>query len=308
MRERHFVPVLPPATFCVPASADLRTSLQDFYLSRQALRRSPATLEHYRYTAGEFVSWLESQGVLHPSEVRAAHPRAWLASVSGRKVKDTPLHAKARGAKTLLRFWYSEGYLPSPVDLQLPRLDQKKLPSLTVDELQLVIKACHSLRDRALVLLLADSGLRRGEALARNWGEVDFSTGAVFVRRGKGGKARTAAIGATTRRAILSYRRSLARAEANSPMFQTRYGSRLRPGGLRSIFPRLSYRAGFLVTPHILRRTFALHLLRQGMDLITLQRLMGHSDPAMTARYVRLLIDDLLAEHADHGLDAWLRS
>ena len=78
--------------------------------------------------------------------------------------------------------------------------------------------------------------------------------------------------------------------------------------GLRSIFPRLSARVGFLITPHILRRTFARHSLRNGMDLITLQRLMGHSDPGMTARYIRLVTEDLVAEHADHGLDAWLRS
>jgi site-specific recombinase XerD len=44
------------------------------------------------------------------------------------------------------------------------------------------------------------------------------------------------------------------------------------------------------------------------MDLITLQRLMGHSDVSMTARYVKLLTEDLVAEHEDHGLDAWLRS
>jgi integrase/recombinase XerD len=80
-----------------------------------------------------------------------------------------------------------------------------------------------------------------------------------------------------------------------------------RPG-LRSIFPRLSMRSGILVTPHILRRTFAGQSLRQGMDLITLQRLMGHADPSMTSRYIRLVTEDLIAEHADHGLDAWLRS
>jgi hypothetical protein len=60
MRERHFIPVLPSSPLSTPASTNLRTSLEDFYLSRQTLRRSAATLEHYRYSAGEFVSWLES--------------------------------------------------------------------------------------------------------------------------------------------------------------------------------------------------------------------------------------------------------
>ena len=246
MRESHFIPEIQEAPFGAPAPADLRAALEDFYLSRQALRRSPATLEHYHYMAGEFVSWLESQGVLLPSDVRASHPRAWLAAGSERGVKDTSLHAKARGVKTLLRFWYAGGHSPLHVSLQMPRLDQRQFPSLTVEELRSVIKARQSLRNRGLVLLLADSGIRRAKALALNWGGIAFPSGAVFVGRGKGGKARTTAIGATTRRAILSCRRRLSCAEAGSPMFQTRLGSRLRPAGLRSIFPRLSRRVGFL--------------------------------------------------------------
>ena len=308
MRESHFIPGIQVAPFGVTAPADLRAALEDFYLSRQAQRRTPATLKHYQYTAGEFVAWLQSRRLQLPSEIRPSHPRAWLAEISEKGVKDTTLHAKARGAKTLLRFWYEEGYLLSPVDLKLPRLDQKQLPSLTIEELRRVIKACQSLRDRALVLFLADSGIRRAELLALNWGDVDFSTGAVIIRRGKGGKARVAAIGATTRRALLAYRRSLSCTQGDTPTFQTRRGNRMCGPGMRSIFPRLSARVGFLVTPHILRRTFARHSLRQGMDLITLQRLMGHSDVSMTARYDKLLTEDLVAEHEDHGLDAWLRS
>jgi len=308
MRETHFIPELQEAPIGTRTPADLHTALEDFYLSRQAQRRSPATLEHYHYTAGEFVSWLESRGIRLPSELRPSDPRAWLAAVSERGVKDTTLHAKARGAKALLRFWYSEGYLLSPIDLKLPHLDQKQLPSLTIDELRRVIKACLTARDRALVLLLADSGIRRAEVLALNWGDVDFSTGAVIVRRGKGGKARVAAVGATTRRALLSYRRTLSYIQSDAPVFVTPLGKKLSPNGIRSIFPRLSRRSGLLVTPHILRRTFARLSLRQGMDLITLQRLMGHSDPIMTSRYIRLVTEDLVAEHADHGLDAWLRS
>src|SRR3990172_4348490 len=160
MRESHFIPEIQVAPFGVTASADLRAALEDFYLSRQAQRRTPATMKHYQYTAGGFVAWLQSRQLRLPSEVRPSHPRAWLAEIAEKGVKDTTLHAKARGAKTLLKFWHSEGYLRSPIDLKLPRLDQKELPSLTIDELRRVIKACSTPRDRALVLLLADSGIR----------------------------------------------------------------------------------------------------------------------------------------------------
>jgi site-specific recombinase XerD len=130
MRDEHFIRVFNPPNFSVPTTVNLRSALEDFYLSRRAMRRSAATLEHYKYTAGEFISWLESQGIHSPSELCPSHPRAWLVAVSERGVKDTTLHAKARGVRALLRFWYSEGYFISPIAVQMPPLDQKQLPSL----------------------------------------------------------------------------------------------------------------------------------------------------------------------------------
>lgn len=307
MREESFIRELPPAAFCVPPSADLRTSLQDFYLSRQAMRLRPATLEHYRYTAGEFVSWLESQGVRSPSDVRPSHPRAWLAAVSERGVKDTTLHAKARGAKTLLRFWRSEGYIPQAIGFAMPKLEKKRLPFLDLEEFRAALKACWTPRDRALLLVFADSGVRRAEAVALNWEDVDFATGSVLVRRGKGGKARMSAVGARSRRAILAYRRTLAAPpQPSAPLWQTRDGMRLTERGVQALFARLSKRAGLKVTPHALRRTFALMSLKQGMDVITISRLMGHATTEMTSHYLMLDESDLLRSHEAHGLDSWL--
>jgi site-specific recombinase XerD len=314
MREESFIrqlrpaiPALPSATFCVPPPADLRTALEDFYLSRRALRLSPATLEHYRYTAGEFVTWLESQGVSSLSDVRALHVRAWLAAVSERGVKDTTLHAKARGVKTLLRFWHSEGYIPQAIVFAMPKLEKKRLPFLGAEKFRAVFKACSTPRDRALLLVFADSGVRRAEAVALNWEDVDFATGSLLVRRGKGGKARMSAIGARSRRAILGYRRTLpAPPQPSAPLWQTRDGMRLTQRGVQALFARLSKRAGLKATPHALRHTFALMSLRQGMDLITISRLMGHATTGMTSHYLMLEDSDLLRSHQAHGLDSWL--
>jgi integrase/recombinase XerD len=161
---------------------------------------------------------------------------------------------------------------------------------------------------RVQVVRLVGRRIPRAEVPNLNWGDVDFSTGAVLVRRGKGGKARVTAIEATTRRGLLAYRRSLSCFQSDTPLFVTVFGKRMTRPGLRSIFPRLSMRPGILVTPHILRRTFPRQSLRQGMDLIALQRLMGQAGLSMTSRYVKFQTQDLLAEHEDHALDAWLRS
>ena len=151
---------------------------------------SPATLEFYRHTAGKFLSWLESHGTTLPHEIEGRHVREYLAELTGNCKSDNAIHDNARAIKTLLRFWHTENYIPCPILFVMPKVAWKRLPCLTAIELSKVISACN-IRDKVITLLMADSGLRRAEVIALNWGEVDMATGLVSVKRGKGGKARS---------------------------------------------------------------------------------------------------------------------
>jgi site-specific recombinase XerD len=302
MHEAHLLS--PPArTELTLSVTPIREALEDFLLSREAMRCTPATLEFYKYSAGAFVAWLELQGVTRPDEVKAAHVREWLAGMPA--AKDTTLHARARGARAMLRFWLAEKYLPGAVTFAMPRLEKKRLPYLAPEQFRKVLKAAPTARDRAILLLLVDSGIRRAETLALNWGDVNFQTGAVLVRSGKGRKARISAIGTRARRALIVYRRHHQVGDAD-PLFTTAGGTRLSAMGLRSIFERLSRRSGVKITPHACRRTFAVQSLRSGMDVFSLQRLLGHSDVSVTAGYVAFVDGDILEVHARHGADEWL--
>jgi integrase len=149
------------------------------------MRVTQSTLAFYGYTLGRFLTWLEQQGVTSPADVEARHVRAFLVSVEGKS--DSTVNAFARAIRTLLGFWHAENYMPAPVKFAMPRIEQKRLPSLTAEEVSRVLAACN-IRDRALILLMVDSGLRRAEACALNWGDLDISSGLVRVARGKGGK------------------------------------------------------------------------------------------------------------------------
>ena len=223
--------------------------------------------------------------------------RAYLAGLLAAGRKDTTLHAHARAIKTLLRFWHVEGYLPAPVRFDMPKVAKKRLLSLDADTLQKVISACDNPRDKAIILFMADSGTRRGETIALNWGDLDPSTGLVRIARGKGGRARSVVIGATTRRALLKYRRTIADHSDHAPMFQARGGGRFTGKGFREIFVRLSKRSGVQVNAHSLRRTFAILSLRAGMSPLHLQALGGWADLAMVKHYAQMVDDDLLEAH-----------
>ena len=155
-------------------------------------------------------------------------------------------------------------------------------------------------------MVMVDTGVRRSEACALNWGDVDLKSGLVSIRRGKGGKARSVVVGISTRRALLKYRRT-AEHDFRNPLFQTKQGRRLTHNGLRSIFVRLSKLSGVNVAPHTLRRTFATLSLKAGMNPLHLQGLLGHASLEMTRQYIQMLDDDLVEAHRLHGpIDTFL--
>lgn len=177
---------------------------------------------------------------------------------------------------------------------------QEHLPYLSAEEVKKVFKACDNPRDKAVIMLMVDSGLSRSEVVALDWEDVDIQTGVVRIQHGKGGKSRSVVIGAKTRRALLAYRRTLERTE-NAPLIQTVFGGRLTPGGLRSLLLRIGKQAGVHVSPHALRRTFATLALRAGMSPLHLQGLLGHTTLEMTRRYRQMVADDLVDAHRKHG-------
>jgi integrase len=185
------------------------------------------------------------------------------------------------------------------IKFEMPKLSKKRLPILNADQLQQVIKACN-VRDKAIVLFMADSGLRRSEILNLDWGDLNMENGLVRVKQGKGKKDRSAVVGVNTRRALLRYRRTLPH-EDHMPIFQSRTGDRLTGTGLLLIFRRLSKRTGIHVTPHSMRRTFTILSLRAGMSVLHIQALLGHADLTMVYHYAQMVDEDLLQAHKKYS-------
>src|SRR6476660_5341341 len=165
------------------ASVELRDAYTDFILSRQAMNCTPSTLAFYNFTVGKFLEWIESHGVTTPEEVSARYVREYIAELVSKGRKDTTVWDHARAIKTMLLFWHNEGYTPSLIKFELPKLSRKRLPVLTAEQLKQVIKSC-DVREKALVLFMADSGLRRAEVINLNWADIDMQSGLVAVRQG----------------------------------------------------------------------------------------------------------------------------
>ena len=282
-------------------------SYQDFILSRKAALLSPKTIEFYERTVGELISFLIKREVFQPEGITSALIRGYFSSVAERGVASATVHAHARGTRAFLRFLKEERYISAPINIKMPRVEQKKMRVLSPEELKQILKVCKKPRDKTLILFLVDSGMRRSEARNLNWVHVDIPSGSVNIRRSKSKKARFVFIGVKTRRALLRYRRTISR-EDNDPVFQTQSGTRLKPSGLREVFRRISVKTGIPFSAHDLRRTFATLSLKAGMNVLHLQSLLGHSSLEMTRRYVQMVEEDLGESHKEYGpIDRFLK-
>ena len=152
--------------------------------------------------------------------------------------------------------------------------------------------------------LLRHTGLRVGELCNLRLGDVTISErkGEVLVRGGKGNKDRTVPLNNDVRRALAAYL-DVRPAVADDHLFVGQRGEPLRPQGVQQVVAKYARRAGLPeVTPHVLRHTFAKHVLDAGEDLATVQRLLGHERLETTAIYTQPTARDL--EEAVRRLEA----
>lgn len=185
------------------------------------------------------------------------------------------------------------------------RKRRRKVPDIFSDaEIRALLGACQTRRDRAILLTLLDTGVRRNELVYMDVADLDLKEGFILVC-GKGGKDRYVPIGDTTTTAL---REMLQQHPGSGPLFVNRYGKRLAPYGLRSLLLRLKERAGLecKVHAHKFRHTFARNYLKKG-DLESLREILGHEDIKMTATiYGTFLRGSLKEKHrrcspADNG-------
>lgn len=271
-----------------------------FILSRQAANVTRRTLDYYGDKLYPFILHCEQSNVATVNLVTAATVRAYLVRLQGRGLAPHTVHGAARAIRAFLRFCAEDGMIGIAPVFAMPKVPKKILPAFEPADVQRLLGVCDDDRDRLIILVLLDTGLRASEFMCLNGGDIDDRNGAVLVRMGKGQKQRVVYLGAKTRRELARYWRSAGKPAANRPVWvSATTGERLSDSGLRQILTRLGDWAGVAhCTPHTFRRTFALWSLRGGMDVHTLAALMGHADIHVLRQYLALTGRDLQRAHA----------
>lgn len=285
--------------------AIIALAVQSFYLDRQAAGCSSATLTWYRKYLGAWANWTAQHQIANPEAITATHIRTYLAELQDSPASARTVHHHASALRAFCNFLVADDLLAAnPMHkVKMPRLPQTILPAFTLEDVFAILSVCHHDRDRAIVLMLLDTGLRAAELCALSIGCISLVTGAVTVHAGKGNRDRLVYLGARTRKVLLRYIMSRRHTEPDDPLWLSLDGGhRLTHWGLRLMLHRLGERSGVHhCHPHTFRRTFALWSLRAGMNVYALQRLMGHADLQVLRQYLALVESDLQAAHAQYG-------
>jgi len=268
---------------------------------------SPRTVAFYDLRILHFATWLDGQGVVSLDALTANHIRAYLVARQDRGAAPAYVHNIARAIRAWLRFCVAEDWLPaSPMrNVAMPKLPRKVLPALTDAEIRRVLKVAESPRDKAILLVLLDTGLRASELLALRGDDVRVADGSIRVRSGKGDKDRIVYAGSKTLRALLRYYAVRGQPDARQAIWLAERAPH-PPLAYRGLAHLLGRIADASKTPHLtahtLRRTYALTCLRNGMNIYALQRLMGHEDIGVLRQYLALVDADLEAASRQHGV------
>lgn len=273
--------------------------LVDSFLQHLALERrlSPRTIDAYRRDLADFLNWHPDQNKLDWSRLKQAEIRSYTAQRHRQGLSGKSLQRRLAALRSFFRFLNREGISRQnpALGVRAPKVKRKLPATLDVDQLGQLLELPGTtpldLRDQAMMELLYSSGLRLAELVSMDIQSIDLEDAMLEVT-GKGNKTRRLPVGRKALQAIkqwLKMRGELAKA-GETALFVSQRGGRL---SARAVQSRLALRAREQgsprhVHPHLLRHSFASHLLESSGDLRAVQELLGHADISTTQIYTHL--------------------
>lgn len=268
--------------------------VEDFLAHLAVERRMSAhTLDAYRRDLVALAQWAETQGADVPA-LHAEQLRAFVASEHRRGLSPKSLQRRLSACRSFYAWLLRQGSIVAnpAAAIRAPKAPRKLPQVLDPDEAKALVEvptdAPLGLRDRAMLELFYSSGLRLSELCALHWRDLDLADGLVTVL-GKGSKQRSVPLGSHARHALAQWRASTG-AGSDAAVFPGRSGGPITSRAVQLRIRQLAQRQGLFkrVHPHLLRHSFASHVLESSGDLRGVQELLGHADIATTQIYTHL--------------------
>ncbi len=282
----------------------LSTWIEQFLLDKRVQNLAPGTLIYYRSSLAVFEQFCSTQAVNRISQIDANLIRQFLLWLESKGHNPGGVHGHYRAVKAFVYWWENEeepeNWRNPFKRVKAPKVGQEPLEPADTGAIDAMLHTCSGdslgIRDKAILLAIMDTGARAAEFVAINLDDFDLTSGVVLIRKGKGRKPRTVFMGKKTRRAVRAWLR--VRGMDSGPLWLIQSRERLTYWGLRQILRRRAEQAKVKQPSlHSFRRLFAISMLRNGVDIYSLQNLMGHADLQVLRRYLAQTTEDLQEAH-----------
>ncbi len=261
------------------------SDLEEFQMYLELEGKSPNTVRMYSYYVRRYLDKgydLNSRSALR-----------FLAKLKKEGYSNKSLNLVVQALRSYFRF---EGLDEEAEKLKPPKVPRSLPKALTKEEVKKLLSVISPLRkrDRLIVLLLYGTGLRVSELCNLKIKDVDLNRGIITVRRGKGAKDRLVPLSKPIIKEIREY---LALREDSSEYLlveeRRERKDRISPKTVWYILNKYGKKAGIKVTPHMLRHSFATHMLENGVDIRVIQEILGHSNLSTTQIYTKVTVEHL---------------
>lgn len=286
----------------------------------------PKTIRGYELKLRRFTRWAESVGATQLQHLSVPLAKDYIAYLQTQrrwmthpypKRKPQPLLSPVairnyvRDLKTFAAWLADERYTATHLlaSLRNPKADETPIEPFSDEEIQRIFAVLdptdvYGIRDYVLLHTLWDTGLRVGELVALTLDDVDLAHGEIRVVHAKFGKWRDVGFGKQTHKFLTRYLamgRPTPVFEHDRHFFLSLDGYPLTEGTVQRLCTRLSCKTGIHIHCHRFRHTFAVNMLRNGTDIRTLQKLMGHASVQILTRYLNLANADAVATHQNNS-------
>jgi integrase/recombinase XerD len=284
----------------------LSSSYHNFLIDKQSQGKAEETITYYKLQIRYLLEWLNQNNATEDiTQLTPATLRQYFLDLSTHRNKGG-CHASYRAIRCFLNWATNEYDLEwkNPIaKVKVEKSHIAPLPEIPLENVQKLINCCgygnFELRNKSIIMVLIDCGLRGRELCDLNISDIDLVTGKVMIWHGKGDKTRIVWIGEKTRKVLKDYLKTRNDTlTPTTPLFLNEHGQRLLFNGLKQVIMRLSIRANVpFQGVHAFRRTFALTLYRKTRDIFLVSRYLGHSSIEVTKRYLNLGNEDLRDIH-----------
>ena len=287
-----------------PLSSDLDAAIEGFVRRCQSKNLSPRTVEYYGFRLRAFQKFLDANyPTSAPADVTSEIVRAFLDAERESNSAATAAHSLTT-LRVFFNFLATEGFVQAnPMSgVEKPKCRKTVLSTFTLEQVESVLATCGKdftgARDRALVMMMLDCGLRVTELCTLTLRDVNWTDQTLLVL-GKGDRERVVPFGRATHSALTAYLARRGELETDT-LFVSVYGEPMDRFRVRKIVAGRCEKAqvkGVRCSPHTLRHTCAVTYLRNGGDVFRLQKLLGHSSLDMTRKYAELSQTDVQDKH-----------